>query len=354
MSQFPPSSGQAPPSASPPPRVTPISAWVGLTLGLLSLCTGVTALFGLVFSIFAMRTIKRDPARFSGSGPAVIGLVTSILGFVTLFAMAGIFALGLAATNKFNEIAASIRAFQLKSAVDQYAVMNDGSFPQPSDYRVLIRDHVIGNALTDDPPLAMNNAFEPLNRHATADDKTVLFFETTPDGPISGDAESVTSKPHSSAGALIVYLNGASERVAPAKVATLKWQPTKGVWNDPSAHVNFNSAGMQIQEDESDNANAVADAEIKDADDFVKGKNHYAKNKFALAAETLHKFVDENAKDPRVGEARFFIAKSYESDPNGDNDVAIRAWQTYLEKHAAENASRTDTARKHLRLLTGE
>lgn len=357
MSQMPPQPGYASPSDPVPTRVTPASAWAGVTLGVLSLCVGVTAIFGLISSIFAMRVIKRDPARYTGSGLAVIGLVTSILGFLTLFALIGLVALGVAGFSKMQQFAAMMRASQLKMAVDQYAVTNDGTFPQPSDYRILIQQHVFGNAISDPPPLAMNSAFDSLDRNTTVDDRTVLFFEVAEDGPQSGGAESVTGKPTGRAGVLIVYLNGEAEHVAPDKIASLKWQPSKGTWVNVMANMQSNGKvtfGDDDDEDEDETMTATDDATQAVDDDFARGKAFYAKNKFAIAAKTLHKFVDENPKDARVGEARYFIAKSYESDPEGDRELAILAWQTYIEKHSLDNAARTDTARKHLKVLTGE
>lgn len=354
MSQMPPPPGHVPHGASP--RVTPASAWVGITLGILSLCTGVTAIFGLVSSVFAMRVIKRDPARYSGSGLAVIGLVTSIIGFFTLFALIGGVVFGFFVFKQVQQLQASNRASQLKWAVDQYAAANDGTFPQPSDHRALLRQHVQwGTPFSEPPPVAMNNAFDSLDRTQTADDRTVLFFEVGEDGPQSGDAKSVTDKPASSSGVLIVYLNGEAELVAHEKVASLKWQPTSGAWTNPMAHMQFN--GMTVDksadDDQGDSASETVDETRGTGDDYTGGKAFYAKKKYAIAAKMFHKFVDENPKDARVGEARYFIARCYESDPDSDRDLAIRAWQTYLEKHAGDDAARTESARKRLQHLTG-
>ncbi|MBM3831915.1 MAG: DUF4190 domain-containing protein [Verrucomicrobia bacterium] len=59
-------------------------ALTGTILGFFGLfcCTPVMAPLGLIFSCIGLYQIKRNPERYSGTGLAVTGIVTSIIGLI--------------------------------------------------------------------------------------------------------------------------------------------------------------------------------------------------------------------------------------------------------------------------------
>lgn len=329
---------------------TPATAILGLVLGILGMCTGVTAIFGLLCAILALVKINRHPERFHGRGVAIAGAITSIIGMVVLVGWIAVITLMVRTVNQTlpkiqamqTAMMAPFKAMELKGAIDQYASNNDDTLPASVGHREAIKSYLTPQsaAFSTPPPMAMNAA---LSGFAPADNvgkKTVLFFETDKDGPESGGVESVATKPLSDQGLLVVYWSGEIEFVSTAKAKTLKWKPGKG------------------PEDEGDDDDDSMSSTTSDAGgvnaDYAAGVANMAANKYPAAIKSFTKFIEESPDDPHLAEARFRLAKCYETMPNPDVDLAIRAWETYLRKHGDDDPARVEAARKRLANLSGQ
>jgi len=82
------SPNQQSPQVATASRKTSGKAIAGMVLGIMSIVPPcvfffgmVLAILGLVFSILAMREINRKPLELEGTGIAIAGVVTSVLGF---------------------------------------------------------------------------------------------------------------------------------------------------------------------------------------------------------------------------------------------------------------------------------
>jgi len=98
----------APPPAQPPAPITPLTplsstprtnplATAGLVLGIISVTVGLCCyglpfnLAGVVCSAIALVQIKKDPQREGGQGPALAGLILSLLSIILAALLAAFF-----------------------------------------------------------------------------------------------------------------------------------------------------------------------------------------------------------------------------------------------------------------------
>ncbi len=256
MTQIPPAGGPA--YAAAPPRDAPTSgaAVASLVFGILAFCTlGLTAILGIILGIIGLvRTGRRGGMR--GRGMAIAGTVLSVVvlfldlvvaGFLLLVAQAhdrprieASVVLG----DRYGPVAARpvtpreaaaqsmIGLTRLAEAALEYAEENDGRLPPPGGFPSALRDYLDPGGMPDAPPgraYGVNGALCGLRLSDLRDaDRTVLFFECTPEGPFVGGSGLLRPLTGDEDAYVIAFADGHVEWVSRDAAADLIWIPQTG------------------------------------------------------------------------------------------------------------------------------
>ncbi len=235
--------------AAPPlkPRTSGL-AIASLVCGIGSLCTlGLTALPGLIMGIVAVRKVHRSAGQLRGSGMAIGGIVTSIIGLLMLLAALAIAGLWLfvsleprrawvredAVSAGDSRAQSMIAMGLLEDAARRFAEDHDGRMPTADEFPEALERYISQGGerlvLPPDRRIAMNAAVAGMRRDAVRNpDRTVLFFETRSDGPAVGGQENL--RPLSGEGDMYIigFADGRVDGVSPADLERLIWNATGG------------------------------------------------------------------------------------------------------------------------------
>ncbi len=206
------------------------------TLGIGGAMGLLIGIVGLIFSIVALRRIRRTPGQVSGRGLAIAGLVASIaaivLGAAVTAVMGGnmIFALT-EARIEAEQVQCMNNVHQVTVAVMNYSADNKGRLPPPDSWPEAIKSHLDDDTVLAEPgaadqgrAYAMNAALagkrtEDIRRAS----QTVMIFECAPGAPPAGGADNLPPKPHHPRGYVIGFCDAHVETVAKNDLDRLIW-----------------------------------------------------------------------------------------------------------------------------------
>jgi prepilin-type processing-associated H-X9-DG protein len=208
------------------------------TLGIGGAMGLLIGIVGLIFSIVALRGIRRTPGQLTGRGLAIAGLATSIaavvLGAVVTAIMGGIMIFALTeARPEAEQVQCMNNVHQLGVAIAGYSADNKGRLPPPDSWPEAIKSHLDDETILAEPgaadqgrAYAMNAALagkrmEDIRRPS----QTVMIFECAPGAPPAGGADSLPPKPHHPRGYVIGFCDGHVEVIAKNDLDRLIWDP---------------------------------------------------------------------------------------------------------------------------------
>lgn len=225
--------GPTPPARLPsrPPPKTSGLAVASLALGILSLCTGITAPVGLVLGFKALSRIKKSEAELAGRGLAIAGISMSAA-VLSLLLLTLLLALPALASSKAK--AQSVQCLnnlkQLGLAVRIYASDHDDKLPGAATWS----DEILPSAGSPEVfrcpaskghercSYAFNSRLSGLNVDKVSP-STVLLFERTGDWNQSGGAKDILS--HHGKNYVLCFADGSVRQVPAGQVSKLRWQP---------------------------------------------------------------------------------------------------------------------------------
>jgi hypothetical protein len=208
------------------------------TLGIGGAMGLLIGIVGLIFSIMALRGIRRTPGQLTGRGLAIGGLATSIaavvLGAVVTAIMGAnmIFALT-EAKPEAEQIQCMNNVHELTVAVMNYSADNKGRLPPPDSWPEAIKFRLGDDTVLVEPgaadqgrAYAMNAALagkrmEDIRRPS----QTVMIFECAPGAPPAGGPDGLLRKPHHPRGYVIGFCDAHVEIVAKNDLDRLIWDP---------------------------------------------------------------------------------------------------------------------------------
>ncbi|MCX5676285.1 MAG: DUF1559 domain-containing protein [Planctomycetota bacterium] len=208
------------------------------TLGIGGAMGLLIGIVGLIFSIVALRRIRRTPGQVTGRGLAIAGLVTSIaavvLGAVVTAVMGGIMIFALTeARHEAEQVQCTNNVHQVGVAMMNYSADNKGRLPPPDSWPEAIKAHLGDDTVLAEPgaadqgrAYAMNAALagkrlEDIRRAS----QTVMIFECAPGAPPAGGPDNLPPKPHHPRGYVIGFCDGHVEIVAKNDLDRLIWDP---------------------------------------------------------------------------------------------------------------------------------
>lgn len=214
---------------------TSVLAVLSLVMGILGLCTGVTAPVGVILGIIAIVKINRSGGQLSGTGVAIAG--TCVSSAALIFSCFGL-ALFLPAIAKARWQAMALKQNacmqQLGVACTAYASTHNDQFP-PVDHWEEVFTQSQG-----DISMFITTPFDPGVRRAVAMNEklrgrrmsdvsrpatTVLMFEAKASSPQAGGAELLPATPRATAGYAILFVDGHVENVKPERMRSVVWEP---------------------------------------------------------------------------------------------------------------------------------
>jgi len=208
------------------------------TLGIGGAMGLLIGIVGLIFSIVALRRIRRTPGQVSGRGLAIAGLATSIaavvLGAVVTAVMGGIMIFAFTqARPEAEQVQCTINVHQLGVAIAGYSADNKGRLPPPDSWPEAIKSYLGEEAILAEPgaadqgrAYAMNAALAGKRREdIRRPSQTVMIFECAPGAPPAGGADNLLPKPHHPRGYVIGFCDGHVEVVAKNDLDRLNWDP---------------------------------------------------------------------------------------------------------------------------------
>ena len=195
----------------------------------------VLSFAGAFCGISALRRIKHSNGQLVGRGMAITGVVASLLTMLLSIALIG----SIAYFNRTSQYSgfstmdlANLR--QVNTAFISYATQN-GQLPATKRWNNTIRFH---SNLPMTSMLSPSNQpgagrFIAMNRYLNRaklssiqnPSQTVLLFEISPGGPMSGDASDLPPTPMHRGGYLIGFADGHVQLVPTSRLNTLQWKP---------------------------------------------------------------------------------------------------------------------------------
>ena len=235
--------------AAPPvqPRTSGLAV-ASLVCGIGSLCTlGLTALPGLIMGIVAVRKVNRSAGQLRGSGMAIGGIVTSVVGLLALVVVAACAGLFLFVRSevravRWKETVVSARDSRaqsmiamglLEDAARRFEEDHDGRMPTADEFPEALERYISQGGerlvLPPDRRIAMNAAVAGMRRDAIRNpDRTVLFFEARRDGPAVGGRDDLRPLIGGDDVYVIGFADGRVDGVSPADLDRLIWNATGG------------------------------------------------------------------------------------------------------------------------------
>lgn len=230
---------------------TSVPAVISLICGIASPCTaGLLAIPGLVLGIVGLARIRRSGGALAGRGMAIAGIIVSIVGLFFLLALVfGALFLycyeeqfemlegprGGIETPRGAAAESMIKMSAVLQAVRDYADERDGRLPPAEAFPAALAPYL------DRPPrdvlklsrsrrLAMNAALAGLPLAAVSEpDRTVLLFETAPDGPPVGGRERLRPPRGPDDAYVIGFVSGRVAWVGPEDLGDLLWEPDRSM-----------------------------------------------------------------------------------------------------------------------------
>lgn len=240
------------PGGLPPamPRTSALAV-ISLICGIVSPCTaGLLAIPGLVLGIVGLARIRRSGGALAGRGVAIAGIIVSIVGLFFLLALVLVVLFSFCYADRFEMLEgprgvietprgaaaeSMIKMSEMLQAAHHYADEHDGRLPPADAFPGALAAYFDRPArdvlrLSGGRRLAMNAALAGLPLTAVSEpDRTVLFFETGPDGPPVGGPERLRPLRGPDDAYVIGFVSGRVEWVDPEDLGNLIWQPDRSV-----------------------------------------------------------------------------------------------------------------------------
>jgi hypothetical protein len=236
--------------AKPGPPYSPLAiaalaaTLLGILLGALALAyrnplpayAGLALFAGSLMLAFAAAVhIRSRPGRYRGRPLAVTAAALTGIVLVTVLGIAvyGAF-FGSLGPHWVLQSRSDLR--QLSTAVMNYTTDHDGQFPRAASWLEVLgseryldprqelgRDHRDPNA---GRMFAMNAALGGYHSEQISEPgRTVLFFECRPGAPLAGGPDLLPDEPRYDGKYLVAFVDGHTERVPPAEIGDLVWEP---------------------------------------------------------------------------------------------------------------------------------
>ncbi|MBE3096362.1 MAG: DUF4190 domain-containing protein [Planctomycetes bacterium] len=236
-----------------PPAMPKTSALavISLICGIASPCTaGLLAIPGLVLGIVGLARIRRSGGALAGRGMAMAGIIVSIVGLFFLLALVLVVLLAFCYEERFEmlegpragiettrgaAVESMIKMSVLLQAARDYADEHDGRLPPADAFPGALAKYLDRSPrdvlqLSRSRRVAMNAALAGLPLTAVSEpDRTVLFFETGPDGPPVGGPSRLRPLRGPDDAYVIGFVSGRVEWVDPEDLGNLLWQPDRSV-----------------------------------------------------------------------------------------------------------------------------
>jgi len=239
--------GGLPPAA---PK-TSVPAVISLICGIASPCTaGLLAIPGLVLGIVGLARIRRSSGAMAGRGMAVAGIITSLIGLAVLLLAVLIVLLFVCYADRLETLEgprggietprgaaaeSMIKMSAVLQAVRDYADEHDGRLPPADAFPGGLAPYLgcpprDALRLSGGRRLAMNAALAGLPLAAVSEpDRTVLLFETGPDGPPVGGRERLRPLRGPDDAYVIGFVSGRVAWVGPENLGDLLWEPDRSM-----------------------------------------------------------------------------------------------------------------------------
>lgn len=219
------------------PKKTSGLAITSLVLGILALFScGATALFGLVFGIIALITVKRSGGTLKGDGIALAGIIVSaiFLFMIPIFAAMLLPALA-AAKQRAQTINCVSNEKVLAFAVRMYANDHTNHFPAAVTWCDAIKMYAGGSERVFKCPsvtgasrcdYGFNAALDGMDE-SKVNPQTVMLFESDGGWNANGGSESMVTPARHENGRLCVvaYADGSVQEIRESQVSNLRWNP---------------------------------------------------------------------------------------------------------------------------------
>jgi hypothetical protein len=232
-----------------PPAMPKTSALavVSLICGIASPCTaGLLAIPGLVLGIVGLARIRRSGGALAGRGMAMAGIIVSIVVLFFLLALVLVVLLAFCYADRVETLEgprggietprgaaaeSMIKMSAVLQAARDYADEHDGRLPPADAFPGALAKYLDRPAhdalrLSGFRRLAMNAALAGLPLTAVSEpDRTVLLFETGPDGPPVGGPSRLRPLRGPDDAYVIGFVSGRVEWVDPENLGDLIWEP---------------------------------------------------------------------------------------------------------------------------------
>jgi hypothetical protein len=227
-------------STPPPmPSVAPSKmsglAIASLVLGILGLCGGLTAIFGLVLGIFALAKIRDSRGTLAGGGVALAGIIVSAVALIMIPIFVAMMLPALAAAKQRAYSIQSINNEKLLAqAIRLYAGDHNNHLPPAATWCDAINSTVgqsavfvrAGSAPGSRCSYAFNAALGDMDESKVAP-RTVMIFESDTGWNASGGPELMRtsgygSRAHSAA---VAYADGSVQIIPQSQLGDLRWNP---------------------------------------------------------------------------------------------------------------------------------
>jgi prepilin-type processing-associated H-X9-DG protein len=227
-----------PPPLPNMPNKTSGLAITSLVLGILGLFScGATALFGLVFGIIALTSVKRSGGTLKGDGIALAGIIVSaiFLLMIPIFAAMLLPALA-AAKQRAQTINCVSNEKVLAMAVRIYANEHTNHFPPAATWCDAIKTHTGDSERVFKCPAVATgasrcdygfNAALDGTDESKVNPQTVMLFESDGGWNANGGSESMATPARHQNGhvCVVAFADGSVQEIRESQVNNLRWNP---------------------------------------------------------------------------------------------------------------------------------
>jgi Domain of unknown function (DUF4190) len=221
----------------PLPNVAPSKmsglAIASLIFGILGLCGGFTAIFGLILGIIAIVKINNSKGELAGFGVALAGTIVSAVFLLMIPIFAAMLLPALAAAKaRAQTINCVSNERQLALAIEIYAGNNSNHFPAATNWCDAIKSSMTPNvfkcpAADSAGPCdyAFNAALGGMDA-SKVDHRTVMIFESDAGWDASGGPDLLATSRHRGQHITVVaFADGSVQEVRQASLNDLRWNP---------------------------------------------------------------------------------------------------------------------------------
>lgn len=212
-------------------------AIASLVLGILGMCTCVTAIPGLVLGIIALVQTGKHPDRLKGQGLAIAGTILSGIAMLfTPFLAAILLPVFARARDKAQQQSCLLNVKQLGTAMHMYLQDWDDTYPQAANWNEALAEYARPRKGTNlpfvcpvvkgtVPTYAMNDALSAEPESVVSDAAgLVMIYESTPGRNLADGASLLPDKPRHIGGYTVGFADGHVTMVPASETASLKFE----------------------------------------------------------------------------------------------------------------------------------